>query len=119
LRKPVVRYRGANAAAREGRSQEQLEAEPEQTRATSLGTKAFCRRTVALWRSCDSTLHRPAEAPPRAVSGRRVGVSVAVSDQTRQAPAQALDLPLVLLELDLAGAALLENRAREDETFDS
>jgi len=62
---------------------------------------------------------RPAEAPPRAVSARRVGVSVAVSDQTRQAPAQALDLPLVLLELDLAGAALLENRAREDETFDS
>jgi hypothetical protein len=73
---------------------------------------------VAFWRKCDSNLHQTGGGSAAGVSGRRVGVGEVVSDQTRQAPAQALDLPLVLLELDLAGAALLENRAREDKTFD-
>jgi hypothetical protein len=44
------------------------------------------------------------------VSGRRTGVSVAVSDQTRQAPTQALDLPLVLLEL--LSSSLTAHRTR-------
>ncbi len=57
-------------------------------------------------------------APVRGVSGGRVGVGGAAAQQTREAPAQALDLQSVLLELDLGGAALLENRAREDETSD-
>jgi hypothetical protein len=52
------------------------------------------------------------------VSGGRVGVGGAASDQTREATAQALNLQSVLLELDLGGAALLENRTREDETSD-
>src|SRR6266702_8524828 len=53
-------------------------------------------------------LHLPGGTLP-SVSGGHVG---AASHQTRQAPAQALDLHSVLRELVLGGAALLENRAR-------
>ena len=66
--------------------------------------------------SCSVSMR--AEEEGADVSGGRVGVGGAGSDQTREAPAQALDLQLVLLELDLGGVALLENRAREDETAD-
>jgi len=52
------------------------------------------------------------------VSASCVGVGGAVSDQTHEAPAQALELESMLFELDLGGAALLENSAREGETLD-
>jgi hypothetical protein len=110
--------RRAKRGGYEERSREGLEAEPEQPAQLADLHQSSCRRTVAIWRKCDSNLHQTGAGAGAGVSGSCVGVGGAVSDQTRAALAQALELQSMLLELELGGAALLENRAREGETLD-